>query len=160
MTPNAKNMYLNSKSKDKVLKLGFFSSWRTVWLTCTNKSEGCINKHQCDLQNISKIKQKCRNSPPSIAHCLATSQRYVLWIVDFLVVSKLWYQNDDSDSWLPCLIISTEIVYTTLCWKLNDKTIYMWSKTHSHNNHFSTYLSTSTKRRGKQISDSKAGWLI
>lgn len=50
-----------------------------------------------------------QNSPPSIIHCLATNQRHVLWIVDFLVVSKLWYQNDDSDSWLPCSIISTEI---------------------------------------------------
>lgn len=79
-----------SKNKDKVVKLEFFSSWRTVWLTCTNKSEGCINKHQCDLQNISKIKHKCKNPPPSIIHCLATNQRYVLWIVDFLVVSKLW----------------------------------------------------------------------
>lgn len=56
-----------SKNKDKVLKLEFFSSWRTVWLTCTNKSEGCINKHQCDLQNISKIKQKF----PSINNTLS-----------------------------------------------------------------------------------------
>lgn len=100
-----------SNNKDKVMKLEFFSTWRRVWLTCTNKSEDCINKHQCDTspkhqQNKAKVQKF-----PSINNTMSGYESALCFMNCglFIVVSKLWYQDDDSDSWLPCLIISTEI---------------------------------------------------